>query len=129
MAEFTQKLFSLRQRVELTYIHKLEVWLDMSYNLACGTCLYVEVGDAELVGIAIHQLEHARRNDVYSSKRELVAAADVEVLPRTFHLTSLNVCPPYQLHIVVEQEVALSLAVADEQHSIGFSAVLLVESE
>ena len=55
----------------------------------------------------------------------------LEIVPEprvgALHFASLCVDPPHESHAVVEEQVALGLATADEQHSILVGLVLTAE--
>ena len=59
-SQVAKKLLGMCERVELAYIHELEVVFLVTHDAVRGAHREVEVYDAELVGKLIHTREHAR---------------------------------------------------------------------
>ena len=105
----------MTQGVKFAYIQEFEIALCISNNAAFSTCCNVEIDNRKLVRPLLHQVEKTRRKHMYSSKSQHSAILNLKIGPRTFHLSCCEIGPTHKMHLIVEQKVALSLALAHKQ--------------
>ena len=91
----------------------------------------VEVDDAKLIGEAFHQWEQTGREAVNARKgihiqrfAMLRKPCTTYIFVRTLHLARLDILPTHESHGIVEEQVALGLALADQQDGIFVSLML-----
>ena len=89
--------------------------MDVTVDGLTGTNLQVEVDDAELFWPLIEITEEGGIHVVYASKGIAVIFPYIKVGIWTFHLARLNVGPPYQTHVVIEEQITNGLSLRDNQ--------------
>ena len=107
------------QRVELADIHQQEVVFGEAFDAVGGACLQVEVDDAEAVGELLHQRQHTGREGVYAGESVHTTSLMVEVGVRTLHFARGDIGPTDEAHRVVEEQIALRLALTHEEQRVG----------
>ena len=114
----------MRKGVGFADVKEPKVVLDISYYVATDTFFKVEIDDAEFHWEAVHRPEQARRNDVYTGKGEFSAFIRVEPGVWTLHFASLSVGPTHKAQVIIEEKIALRLALTDKQDGIRRAAGL-----
>ena len=127
--QLLKKRLSMTQGVKFAYIQEFEIALCISNNAAFSTCCKVEIDNRKLVRPLLHQVEKTRRKHMYSSKSQHSAILNLKIGPRTFHLSCCEIGPTHKLHLIVEQKVALSFALAHKQHSVNHVSVFFIKGQ
>ena len=105
------KYICLFEGVELTDIEEFQMGSLKATDDVIGTDLQVEIHNGETVRPILHQGSQGRMKYMNAGKGQRTALT-------TFHLTSFDILPAYQSHIVVELQIALRLALT--HHNNGF---------
>ena len=110
-----QKLFGLNECVTLAHIKEFELRLSDAVDGYFVAMREVEVHDGKFLGMVLHHGEEAGREDVDAREGHLNAFRRVKVGVGASDFTRLNVCPPNEAHVIVEEQVALSLSLRNEE--------------
>ena len=110
----TNELFRLTERVELSDIEQTEVGLETSADICLLASIEIEVDNAELVGPLCHQGEETRREDMDAGEGK-VSLTPLHHTMRWFHFPRLNIYPPIEPHLLIEDEIAGCVSTTNQQ--------------
>lgn len=105
--------------VGFPYVKEAEVGLYVTVDRVFGAETEVEVNDAESAWEVGEVGKEFLADDVYAGEGIVVAVCGVEVGEGAFDLVCGGVGPADELHVVVEEEVSLCGALADEECCAG----------
>ena len=110
----TNELFRLTERVELSDIEQTEVGLETSADICLLASIEIEVDDTEFIRPLGHQREEARREDMDAGEGK-VSLTPLHHTMRWFHFPRLNIYPPIEPHLLIEDEIAGCVSTTNQQ--------------
>ena len=110
----TNELFRLTERVELSDIEQTEVGLETSADICLLASIEIEVDDTEFIRPLGHQREEARREDMDAGE-SILSLSTLHHTMRWFHFPRLNIYPPIEPHLLIEDEIAGCVSTTNQQ--------------
>ena len=110
----TNELFCLTERVELSDIEQTEVGLETSADICLLASIEIEVDDTEFIRPLGHQREETRREDMDAGEGK-VSLTPLHHTMRWFHFPRLNIYPPIEPHLLIEDEIAGCVSTTNQQ--------------
>ena len=110
----TNEFLSLNERIEFADIKQAEVGLEITSYICLLTGIEIEVDNAELVGPLCHQGEETRREDMDAGEGK-VSLTPLHHTMRWFHFPRLNIYPPIEPHLLIEDEIAGCVSTTNQQ--------------
>ena len=110
----TNELFRLTERVELSDIEQKEVGLETSADICLLASIEIEVDDTEFIRPLGHQREEARREDMDAGE-SILSLSTLHHPVGWFHFSRLNIYPPIEPHLLIEDEIAGCVSTTNQQ--------------
>lgn len=127
LGKVSQEGFGCFQCILLANVEEFQFFRQYTFYAYLVAMPEIEVHDGEFAGVCLeYWREGVRPHGVYAGEGVHLAVFGVEIFVWTPDFAGGSVRPPYELHLLVEKQVALCFTSADEQRRV-VCGVFLVE--